>query len=164
MQVKWALFICFHSLRCGPLIDLCRGPHVRHTGKIKTIKIHKVSAEIQSWILNKYIYLWASWARSSRMVWPLRVSVVFKLRYWPHSIQLIKSICIYCDISVDLSPHHTLSTISKARRRSMTGPSLSVPVLVCVFALICCSFCCHSEFRMKALYMFHLASVIPIQF
>ena len=21
--------------RCGPLIDLCRGPHVRHTGKIK---------------------------------------------------------------------------------------------------------------------------------
>uniref|UniRef100_A0A8C8BSL2 threonine--tRNA ligase n=1 Tax=Otus sunia TaxID=257818 RepID=A0A8C8BSL2_9STRI len=31
--------------RCGPLIDLCRGPHVRHTGKIKTIKIHKVSAE-----------------------------------------------------------------------------------------------------------------------
>lgn len=29
-------------LRCGPLIDLCRGPHVRHTGKIKTLKIHKV--------------------------------------------------------------------------------------------------------------------------
>ncbi|KIH51641.1 TGS domain protein [Ancylostoma duodenale] len=23
--------------RCGPLIDLCRGPHVRHTGKIKVI-------------------------------------------------------------------------------------------------------------------------------
>lgn len=35
---------CFPFLRCGPLIDLCRGPHVRHTGKIKTIKIHKVSA------------------------------------------------------------------------------------------------------------------------
>ncbi|KAM6105666.1 LOW QUALITY PROTEIN: threonine--tRNA ligase 1, cytoplasmic [Pterocles gutturalis] len=29
--------------RC-PLIDLCRGPHVRHTGKIKTIKIHKNSS------------------------------------------------------------------------------------------------------------------------
>lgn len=29
--------------RCGPLIDLCRGPHVRHTGKIKALKIHKVS-------------------------------------------------------------------------------------------------------------------------
>uniref|UniRef100_A0A8C0VEQ0 threonine--tRNA ligase n=1 Tax=Cyanistes caeruleus TaxID=156563 RepID=A0A8C0VEQ0_CYACU len=24
---------------CGPLIDLCRGPHVRHTGKIKAFKI-----------------------------------------------------------------------------------------------------------------------------
>ncbi|XP_034452068.1 LOW QUALITY PROTEIN: threonine--tRNA ligase 1, cytoplasmic [Hippoglossus hippoglossus] len=30
--------------RCGPLIDLCRGPHVRHTGKIKALKIHKNSA------------------------------------------------------------------------------------------------------------------------
>ncbi|NXE52819.1 SYTC protein, partial [Casuarius casuarius] len=30
--------------RCGPLIDLCRGPHVRHTGKIKAIKIHKNSS------------------------------------------------------------------------------------------------------------------------
>ncbi|KAM7048465.1 threonine--tRNA ligase 2, cytoplasmic [Molossus nigricans] len=27
--------------RCGPLIDLCKGPHVRHTGKIKAIKIFK---------------------------------------------------------------------------------------------------------------------------
>ncbi|KAG8228415.1 hypothetical protein J437_LFUL003888 [Ladona fulva] len=30
--------------RCGPLIDLCRGPHVRHTGKIKTLKVTKNSA------------------------------------------------------------------------------------------------------------------------
>ncbi|XP_069483190.1 threonine--tRNA ligase 1, cytoplasmic [Ambystoma mexicanum] len=30
--------------RCGPLIDLCRGPHVRHTGKIKAFKIHKNSS------------------------------------------------------------------------------------------------------------------------
>ncbi|MEQ2302478.1 Threonine--tRNA ligase 2, cytoplasmic [Ameca splendens] len=30
--------------RCGPLIDLCRGPHVRHTGKIKAIKIYKNSS------------------------------------------------------------------------------------------------------------------------
>ncbi|MGH0162123.1 UNVERIFIED_CONTAM: hypothetical protein FKN15_042435 [Acipenser sinensis] len=30
--------------RCGPLIDLCRGPHVRHTGKIKAIKVHKNSS------------------------------------------------------------------------------------------------------------------------
>ncbi|NXY17974.1 SYTC2 ligase, partial [Atrichornis clamosus] len=30
--------------RCGPLIDLCRGPHVRHTGKIKALKIVKSSS------------------------------------------------------------------------------------------------------------------------
>uniref|UniRef100_A0A8C6UVI0 threonine--tRNA ligase n=1 Tax=Neogobius melanostomus TaxID=47308 RepID=A0A8C6UVI0_9GOBI len=35
--------LSFHS-RCGPLIDLCRGPHVRHTGKIKALKIHKNSS------------------------------------------------------------------------------------------------------------------------
>ena len=28
--------------RCGPLIDLCRGPHVRHTGKIKAMAVTKV--------------------------------------------------------------------------------------------------------------------------
>ena len=30
--------------RCGPLIDLCRGPHVRHTGKIKSLSVTKNSA------------------------------------------------------------------------------------------------------------------------
>merc|ERR1711981_1505674 len=30
--------------RCGALIDLCRGPHVRHTGKIKAMAITKNSA------------------------------------------------------------------------------------------------------------------------
>lgn len=30
--------------KCGPLIDLCRGPHVRHTGKIKALKITKNSS------------------------------------------------------------------------------------------------------------------------
>ena len=29
--------------RCGSLIDLCRGPHVRHTGKIKAMAIIKVN-------------------------------------------------------------------------------------------------------------------------
>lgn len=29
--------------RCGPLIDLCWGPHVRHSGKIKSLKIYKNS-------------------------------------------------------------------------------------------------------------------------
>lgn len=28
--------------RCGPLIDLCRGPHIRHTGKIKALAVTKV--------------------------------------------------------------------------------------------------------------------------
>lgn len=30
--------------KCGPLIDLCRGPHVRHTGKVKAMAITKSSA------------------------------------------------------------------------------------------------------------------------
>merc|ERR1712048_230261 len=30
--------------RCGPLIDLCRGPHVRHTGKVKSLAVTKNSA------------------------------------------------------------------------------------------------------------------------
>lgn len=30
--------------KCGPLIDLCRGPHVRHTGKIKAMKVTKNSS------------------------------------------------------------------------------------------------------------------------
>jgi threonyl-tRNA synthetase len=30
--------------RCGSLIDLCRGPHVRHTGKIKAMKVTKASS------------------------------------------------------------------------------------------------------------------------
>lgn len=29
--------------RCGTLIDLCRGPHVRHTGFVKAFKVTKVS-------------------------------------------------------------------------------------------------------------------------
>jgi len=35
--------------RCGPLIDLCRGPHIRHTGKVKAFKVVKV---------NIYIYIY----------------------------------------------------------------------------------------------------------
>ncbi|KAI8808402.1 threonyl-tRNA synthetase [Cladochytrium replicatum] len=30
--------------RCGPLIDLCRGPHVPHTGRIKAFKVTKNSS------------------------------------------------------------------------------------------------------------------------
>ena len=28
--------------RCGTLVDLCRGPHIQSTGKIKTVKIMQV--------------------------------------------------------------------------------------------------------------------------
>ena len=28
--------------RCGPLIDLCYGPHIPHTGKIKAFMVTKV--------------------------------------------------------------------------------------------------------------------------
>lgn len=30
--------------RCGPMIDLCRGPHIPHTGKIKAFNVNKHSA------------------------------------------------------------------------------------------------------------------------
>lgn len=30
--------------RCGPLIDLCRGPHIPHTGRVKAFKVLKNSA------------------------------------------------------------------------------------------------------------------------
>ncbi|KAM4661894.1 threonine--tRNA ligase 1, cytoplasmic-like isoform 2-T3 [Discoglossus pictus] len=30
--------------RCGSLVDLCRGPHVRHTGLIKALTLHKNSS------------------------------------------------------------------------------------------------------------------------
>uniref|UniRef100_A0A6M2DV42 threonine--tRNA ligase n=1 Tax=Xenopsylla cheopis TaxID=163159 RepID=A0A6M2DV42_XENCH len=30
--------------RCGPLIDLCRGPHIRHTGKVKSLRVIKNSS------------------------------------------------------------------------------------------------------------------------
>lgn len=37
--------------RCGPLIDLCRGPHLPNTGKIKALKVIKSSAAY--WLGNK---------------------------------------------------------------------------------------------------------------
>lgn len=29
--------------RCGTLVDLCRGPHIQNTGKVKTFKIMQAS-------------------------------------------------------------------------------------------------------------------------
>ena len=34
--------------KCGPLIDLCRGPHVRHTGKVKSFMVTKVSHQTKN--------------------------------------------------------------------------------------------------------------------
>jgi len=36
--------------RCGPLIDLCRGPHIRHTGKVKALAVTKV--RVRKWLGN----------------------------------------------------------------------------------------------------------------
>uniref|UniRef100_A0A8C5AJB2 threonine--tRNA ligase n=1 Tax=Gadus morhua TaxID=8049 RepID=A0A8C5AJB2_GADMO len=46
---KETLLDMFKVSVCGPLIDLCRGPHVRHTGKIKALKIHKVNSSSTYW-------------------------------------------------------------------------------------------------------------------
>lgn len=43
--------------RCGPLIDLCRGPHVRHTGKIKAFKVTKVTKTKKNHIEDKLNFL-----------------------------------------------------------------------------------------------------------
>lgn len=32
--------------RCGTLIDLCGGPHIRHTGKIRAFKLTKVICDV----------------------------------------------------------------------------------------------------------------------
>lgn len=37
--------------RCGPLIDLCRGPHVQHTGRIKAFSILRFGASY--WLGNQ---------------------------------------------------------------------------------------------------------------
>ena len=37
--------ITIDLFRCGPLIDLCRGPHIRNTGKVKAFAVTKVRRE-----------------------------------------------------------------------------------------------------------------------
>ena len=36
--------------RCGPMIDLCVGPHIPHTGRIKSMAITKVRILLDNWI------------------------------------------------------------------------------------------------------------------
>ena len=35
--------------RCGPMIDLCIGPHIPHTGKIKAFMVTKVRPQVRGW-------------------------------------------------------------------------------------------------------------------
>lgn len=35
--------------RCGTLVDLCLGPHIQNTGKIKAFQIMKVGVFIEMW-------------------------------------------------------------------------------------------------------------------
>ena len=58
--------------RCGPLIDLCRGPHVRHTGKVEQIALTKNSATY--W---EGAYAWTSFLTGSEplAVWAQRCPV-----------------------------------------------------------------------------------------
>ena len=40
--------------KCGSLVDLCLGPHIQNTGKIKAFQIMKVSnlTFVEAWELN----------------------------------------------------------------------------------------------------------------
>ena len=43
--------------RCGPMVDLCVGPHIPHAGKIKAFMITKVSMrEVSSLFLNDLLF------------------------------------------------------------------------------------------------------------
>ena len=55
------LKVMFGWIRCGTLIDLCRGPHVRHTGKIKSMTITKVKMFIHQYWKSEHVNLpWES--------------------------------------------------------------------------------------------------------
>lgn len=67
-----AIYIFFTLVRCGPLIDLCRGPHVRHTGKIKAMKIYKVKPSKHIFCsFFYYFYLCLSIKAQGRMFFSL---------------------------------------------------------------------------------------------
>lgn len=42
--------------RCGTLIDLCLGPHIRHTGRIKALKITKVGITFEHFNSDNFIF------------------------------------------------------------------------------------------------------------
>lgn len=61
--------------RCGPLIDLCRGPHVRHTGKVKAFTVTKNSSSY--WEGN-------SEAESLQRVYGISFPDPKQLKEWKH--------------------------------------------------------------------------------
>merc|ERR1712223_165618 len=61
--------------RCGTLIDLCRGPHVRHTGKVKAMTITKNSASY--WEGN-------SEAESLQRIYGVSFPDTKQLKEWKH--------------------------------------------------------------------------------
>jgi len=56
--------------KCGPFIDLCRGPHIPHTGMISNIMIHKASASL---LRTKHYFNVSNTAEESK---PVEVSTV----------------------------------------------------------------------------------------
>lgn len=83
-------FIC----RCGPLIDLCRGPHVRHTGKIKALKIYKVTRLILVW------YDWSHWF------------VVVKIKEWNIPFTSVQNSSTYWEGRADMETLQRIYGIS----------------------------------------------------
>ena len=45
LRLNRSLMLMIDLFRCGPLIDLCRGPHIRNTGKVKAFAVTKVREE-----------------------------------------------------------------------------------------------------------------------
>jgi hypothetical protein len=41
--------------RCGPMIDLCRGPHIPHTGRVKSIAVLKVRLPFSSSVYRTFL-------------------------------------------------------------------------------------------------------------
>lgn len=60
MRTKHMTSDAFSHFRCGPLIDLCRGPHIRHTGKVKALAITKVGYFSFIYFYRQIFILWIS--------------------------------------------------------------------------------------------------------
>jgi len=80
------------AYKCGPLIDLCRGPHVPHTGFVKAFSLTK----------NSGAY-WKGCARNTGVGVGVGVLCIFALQHWASP-----SSCFFpCVVSLSLSLSHT---------------------------------------------------------